>query len=141
MQKMQLRFQELSKLTRGVYENFVAGILSERQYRTLSQQYDAEQTQLEERMVGLEQQLAQERQKPLRVERFIQLIRLYKSHSHLTDVMLRELIDKVEVHQAEGGNIGPNKSISTFTTSDGLIWPFLKRKSRQKRSGPGRKSN
>lgn len=109
LSQAQRRYEELGRLSRGLYENFVAGILSERQYRTLSQQYDREQDQLEQDIEALQEQMTVERQKPVRVERFVQLIRQYKQPEELTDLMLRELIDKVVVYEATGGR-GRNRT-------------------------------
>lgn len=41
------RYDELSTLIRGLYENLISGLLPERQYKQLMKQYDDEQAELE----------------------------------------------------------------------------------------------
>lgn len=43
LKQFQKRYDELSDLVRGLYENFISGLLSERQYKQLMKQYDDEQ--------------------------------------------------------------------------------------------------
>ena len=97
------RYNELTGMVRALYENFVAGLVPERHYKQLIQQYDAEQGVLEEKMKELSVKLSAEKEKPLQVDRFIQLIRKYKNPAVVTDQMLHDLIDKIVVHQSEGG--------------------------------------
>ena len=47
MPVVEKRYDELSKLIRGLYENLVSGLLPERQYKQLMKQYDDEQAELE----------------------------------------------------------------------------------------------
>ena len=47
LHRFQKRYDELSKLIRGLYENLVSGLLPERQYKQLMKQYDDEQAELE----------------------------------------------------------------------------------------------
>ena len=50
MKRLQTRYDELSRLVWGLYENLMSGLLPERQYKQLSAQYDSEQADLEARM-------------------------------------------------------------------------------------------
>lgn len=103
------RFDELDRLARRLYEDFAAGIIPKRQYRSLSMQYNEEQDGLEAKMESLEDELAAEKKEPVRIERFIQLIRQYKNPETVTDEMLRELIDKIVVYEPTGGR-GRNRT-------------------------------
>ena len=47
LHRFQKRYDELSKLSRGLYENLVSGLLPERQYKQLMKQYDDEQAELD----------------------------------------------------------------------------------------------
>ena len=70
---MQTRYDELSRLVRGLYENLMSGVLPERQYKQLSVQYDREHADLEAKMDKLKAAVAEERAKPLDIEHFIRL--------------------------------------------------------------------
>ena len=61
------RFEELDDLIRSLYENFAAGLLPERQYRSLMNQYAEEQDQLEKRIQELEQIISLQQSRPLRI--------------------------------------------------------------------------
>ncbi len=97
------RVDELDKLIQSVYENQVKGILPERQAQRLIKQYDEEQVKLEARISELEK--AQEMNaapKKADVNRFVALVKKYKHITELTDSMLYEFIERVEVHKAVG---------------------------------------
>jgi len=100
--KAKSRFSELDELIRGLYENYVAGILPERQYRSLIAQYDVEQTKLDKRIKELSEELKEEKEKPVRIDRFIEVIKRYKEPKELTEEMLRDLVNKVYIYQATG---------------------------------------
>ena len=97
------RVGELDTLIRGLYENQIKGILPARQARRLMEQYDTEQAVLEERITELETAVQEEASGKPDISRFIALIKKHKDVSELTDVMIHELVDKVEVHAATGG--------------------------------------
>ncbi len=106
---LQKRFDELSVLSRGLYENYVSGILPERQYKQLMQQYDTEQGECEKKIDELQKELSEVKEKPIQIDKFLQLIHQYKNPEELTDDMLHDLIDKVVVHEPNGGK-GKNRS-------------------------------
>lgn len=99
---MQKRYDELSGLVRGLYENLVSGLLPERQYKQLMKQYDDEQAELEAKIEKLQAEVADSKEKPLDIEHFIALIRKIKSPDEVSDTMFRELVDKIVVHEAQG---------------------------------------
>ena len=54
LHRFQKRYDELSKLSLGLYENLVSGLLPERQYKQLMKQYDDEQAELETKIEEME---------------------------------------------------------------------------------------
>ncbi len=102
LKQLQKRYDDLSELVRGLYENLVAGLLPERQYKQLMTQYDNEQAELETKIEKIKETLSDEKVKPLNIEHFISLIRKYKSPTEVNDMMFAELIDKIVVYEAEG---------------------------------------
>lgn len=102
LDKMQKRYDELSNLIRGLYEHLLSGLLPERQYRQLMQQYDGEQAELEDKIAKLKGELSEEREKPANIERFISIIRKCREPDEISDAMFAELIDKIVVHEGEG---------------------------------------
>ena len=102
LKRFEKRYDELSALIRGLYENLVSGLIPERQYKQLMQQYDKEQEELETKMEVMRKELAENKDKSIDVKHFISLIRKYKNPTEVTDLMFTELIDKIVVYEAEG---------------------------------------
>lgn len=98
----QKRYDELTSLVRGLYENLVSGLLPERQYKQLMQQYDSEQASLETKIEEMHQALAEEKVNTVDIGHFISLIHKFKEPTEISDLMFHELIDKIVVHEAEG---------------------------------------
>ena len=96
------RVSELGDLIRGLYESNMSGRLPDRQFERMMSQYDAEQLQLENRIAELQEKDGDE---PEKVDpgRFLALLDRYRDMTELTDDMLYELIDRIEVHAATGG--------------------------------------
>ena len=102
MQRFQKRYDELSKLIRGLYENLVSGLLPERQYKQLMKQYDDEQAELETKIEEMQKELTEEKANTVDIKHFISLIRKCKEPTEISDLMFAELIDKIVVYEAEG---------------------------------------
>ena len=97
------RLTELDSLIQGLYENQIKGIMSERQTQRLMAQYDQEQFSIENRIKELEDNINSDVSQKPDANRFIALIKKYKDFDEITDSMLYDLIDRVEVHNATGG--------------------------------------
>ena len=102
LKRLQKRYDELSNLARGLYENLVSGLLPERQYKQLMKQYDDEQAELEGKMEKLKESLSEETENPPDIEHFIGIIRRYKEPTEVSDMMFAELIDRIVVFEASG---------------------------------------
>ena len=102
LQRCQKRYDELSTLIRGLYENLMSGLLPERQYKQLMKQYDDEQAELETKMDTMKKELSEEKASTLDIKHFISLIRKCKNPTEISDSMFAELIDKIVVYEAEG---------------------------------------
>ena len=97
------RFSELDTLIQGLYENQIKGIMPERQIQRLMSQYDNEQLELEQRIAELENSVNAESASRPDANRFISLLKRYKDFDEITDTMLYELIDRIEVHAPMNG--------------------------------------
>ena len=102
LKRCQKRYDELSTLIRGLYENLISGLLPERQYKQLMKQYDDEQAELEAKMETMKKELSEEKDSTMDIQHFISLIRKYKNPTEVSDLMFTELIDKIVVYEAEG---------------------------------------
>ncbi|WP_270350908.1 recombinase family protein [Ligilactobacillus ruminis] len=73
------RYDELSTLIRGLYENLISGLLPERQYKQLMNQYDDEQAELEAKIETMKKELSEEKDSTMDIQHFVSLIRKYKN--------------------------------------------------------------
>ena len=96
------RFSELDQQLEKLYENFTAGLILERQYRTYLEKYEQEQKKLEWRIRELEKETENERREEINPQRFIELIKKYKNPGEITREMAFALIDRIVVYQPEG---------------------------------------
>ena len=108
--KVKIRLDELDQLLTGLYENYVAGKLPERQYISMMNRYDDEQKELENRLQELQTNGKETMSLPLRIDKFIKLIKKYKEPTELTYDMIQDLVDRIVVHAAEGS--GDNRKVS-----------------------------
>ena len=83
LQRYRKRYDELTTLIRGLYENLISGLLPKRQYKQLMKQYDDEQAELETKIEAVEQELAEEKVNKVDVKHFISLIRKYKEPTEM----------------------------------------------------------
>ena len=110
----QKRYDELDGLIGGLYENYISGILPERQYKSLMIKYDTEQVELEEKIDRLQELLTEENVSKIDVKRFVSIIKKYKNPQELTKELVEELIDKIVVHEAVGKKPNREQEIDIY---------------------------
>lgn len=94
---------DLDDLIKGLYENFTLGRLPERQFNRLMTEYDTEQSSLEQRISELETATERISTKAVQIDKFVRLVKKYRDFEELTTPMLNDFIEKVVIHEAEGG--------------------------------------
>ena len=97
------RMMDLDNLIKGLYENFTLGRLPERQFNRLMTEYDTEQSNLEQRISELETATERISTKAVQIDKFVRLVKKYRDFEELTTPMLNDFIEKVVIHEAEGG--------------------------------------
>lgn len=97
------RMMDLDDLIKGLYENFTPGRLPERQFNRLMTEYDTEQSSLEQRISELETATERISTKAVQIDKFVRLVKKYRDFEELTTPMLNDFIEKVVIHEAEGG--------------------------------------
>lgn len=98
---MQARDNELDGLFERIYEDNLSGKLSDERFAKMSQRYEAEQTELAEKVKTLRKELEKLSSESVSTELFLSTVRKYTRAKKLTPRMLNELIQRIEVHQAE----------------------------------------
>ncbi len=121
LRRFQKRYDEISALIKGLYENLVSGLISERQYKQLMQQYDNEQADLEIKIEKLKEQLAENKDKSMDIQQFINLVKKYKNPTEISDLMFFELVDKIVVYEAEGKGKARTQKVDIYFNFVGQV--------------------
>ena len=98
---LQARDEELDGLFERIYEDNVSGKLSDDRFSKMSRRYEEEQKEISERIKTLRAEMDKLSSKAVTADMFISTVRKYTRVKALTPRMLNELIDRIEVHQAE----------------------------------------
>ena len=80
---------------------YLSGKLSDERYAKMSRRYEDEQAELSERIKKLREELDKLSNKSMSTDLFLSTVRQYTRAKKLTPRMLNELVDHIEVHQAE----------------------------------------
>jgi len=101
LNKLLTRDKELDKLFERLYEDNVAGKITDARYARMAGNYEDEQQQLATRINAIRAELDKQNDAAMTTDAFIACVRRYTRVRKLTPRMLNELIEKIEVHQAE----------------------------------------
>lgn len=104
LSKAKARDRELDTLFEKLYEDNVAGKISDERFVRMSKKYESEQAELRSSIKALQADIERIDGKAATADMFISAVRKYTRARKLTPRMLNELIDKIEVHQAEKVN-------------------------------------
>jgi len=95
------RIREIDKLIERLYEDNVSGKLSDERFARMTASYETEQGKLMQEVKTLATVLDRETDSAISTEDFIATVRKYTRAKKLTQRMLSELIEKIEVCNAE----------------------------------------
>lgn len=100
LERDQKRSDELDTLIQNLYEANVTGKISDRRFKMLSDKYEQEQADIEERISDAETQIAESEAKATAPDEFLKLAKGYTDFSKLTTPMINEFVDRILVHEA-----------------------------------------
>lgn len=83
-----------------IYEDQLSGKITDRNFRVLSEKYQKEQGELEDKIAALTPQLDASKQQAEGVDKWIKLAKQYTEPTELTAELLNALIEKILVHEA-----------------------------------------
>ena len=95
------RDEELDGLFERIYEDNVSGKLSDDRFAKMSRRYEDEQKELAEKIKKLRSEIEKHSSQAMTTDMFISLVRKYTRARKLTPRMLNELVEKIEVYNAE----------------------------------------
>lgn len=93
------RIGELSAIFKRLYEDSVAGRISDERFMELSADYEAEQKELKERAAALQAELSKALEATENAGKFMKIVRRNTNFEELTPTLLREFVEKIIVHE------------------------------------------
>jgi hypothetical protein len=94
------RDKEIDRLFNRMYEDNEAGKLDDARFSRMKQQYDGEQAEIAEKIKVLRAELEKTEEKAMTTDAFRKIVRKYTRAKKLSERMLNELIEKIEVYRA-----------------------------------------
>ena len=119
--KSERRISELNNLIKRIYEDLVAGTLTQKRFEALSEDYEREQEELEQIVALLTTELESYKSSGENAERFIEMVKRHTDISVLTPTLLAEFIDKIVVHEAEKSSGEREQEIEVYLNLVGRI--------------------
>ena len=93
------RIKALDKIIQNLYEDKVAGKISEERYIKMSDNYEAEQKALIERLNYLKAEIEKAKTQYDNINRFMAIVKKYSDFDEITPEILRAFVDKVIIHE------------------------------------------
>ncbi len=109
-----VRDKELDVLFERIYEDNVAGKISDERFSRMSQKYEQEQGEVAAKIKALRKGLRQEVGQRITADMFLEIVRRYTDAQELTQRMVTELIDHIDVYHAERVNGEITQEIKIF---------------------------
>ena len=95
------RDDELDGLFERIYEDNVSGKLIDDRFAKMSRRYEEEQKELSEKIKKLRSEIEKQSSRATSTDMFVSIVRKYTRARKLTPRMLNELVEKIEVYNAE----------------------------------------
>lgn len=101
LDRLLVRDRELDTLFEKIYEDNVSGKISDDRFAKMSAKYEQEQGDLSRRIKVLKSELQKETGQIYTADMFLKIVRRYTNAKELTQRMVTELIDHIEVFHAQ----------------------------------------
>ena len=95
------RIKSLDKIIQSLYEDKVAGNLSEDRFLKMSENYESEQAELKEKAEKLKGSIQHSKNQMDDILKFLAIVDKYRDFQELTPEILRAFIDKVLIHEKQ----------------------------------------
>ena len=102
MEKFRSRCAELDNIIKRLFEQSVAGTITDERFMILSQDYETEQKDVRNRIEALEEQMRSHKSGIKNAIQFFEIIRSYTGISELDSSLLHELIEKIVIYESNG---------------------------------------
>lgn len=106
LKKAEKRKGEVDRAFSKMYEDWVAERITEYNFNLLSQKYQAEQAELEQKIQKLKADMSSVKETAENAEKWIELFKKVGYPEELTADLLNTLIEKILIHEATEGEFG-----------------------------------
>ncbi len=101
LEQARARIAKLDTIVQRLYEDNLDGKISDERFSRMSATYEAEQSQLEQRVTELQEFVDAAKEQRLNVDSFIKLVKTYTEIPELTAELIRTFVERIEVFQPE----------------------------------------
>jgi hypothetical protein len=108
------RDKELDSLFERIYEDNASGKISDERFSKMTRSYEQEQGELANRIKALQKELKKESGQLYTADKFLEIVRQYTDTTVLTQRMLYELINHIDVYHANRVNGEITQEIKIF---------------------------
>ncbi len=115
------RNDTVAKMFEKLYEDNASGKVSDEWFLQLSHKYEVERMELKSKIAEIREKLKNLGTMEKNKELFVKAIRRFMDMDYLTAPLLRELIDKIEVHETEGTGKNRTQRITIYYKFVGYI--------------------
>lgn len=99
LEQAQTRIAEVNRIIKRLYEDNVSGKISDERFMELSADYEQEQRELKDRAAALQEELSKSQAATVNAEKFMGIVRKHLAFEELPPTLLREMIEKIVVHE------------------------------------------
>lgn len=99
--RLKARLAEIDKIFSQLYEDRATKKISDRNFTVMTEKYELEQTQLDEKIKQIEGSLSESQKSSDDTKSWIKMIKQYADTIELDAVMLNELIEKITISEPE----------------------------------------
>ena len=110
------RVKELDGIIKRLYEDNITGKLSDERFKIFSADYEQEKHSLREEVVALQKQFDDAENTCTNISSFLKMAKRYADFDELTPAMLRDLIEKIIVHEGDKSSGHREQRIEIYYT-------------------------
>lgn len=115
------RIAEIDRLIEKVFEQNASGVLSDKRFAKMFQNYEAEQKKLTQEVAGNQQPLQNAKQQVVDLRLVLRTLRDMTDIQELTSTLVNSLIERIEVHNNDKYDGHCHVKVDMYFTAVGMI--------------------
>ena len=101
LEQAKSRIAKLDTIIQRLYEDNLDGKISDERFARMSATYYAEQKELEQRQIELQEFIGKSKEQTLNVDSFLKVVRKYTDITELTAEIIRSFVERIDVYKPE----------------------------------------